>query len=55
MHSILRARGELAEHFGGGGHPQSAGFKLYGRNFEEVKDEVKQTMRSLQSHHGEVE
>lgn len=30
---------ELAEHFGGGGHPYASGFKVIGRPFNEVKSE----------------
>lgn len=30
---------ELAEHFGGGGHPYASGFKVIGRPFHEVKAE----------------
>lgn len=30
----------LAEHFGGGGHPHAAGFKLRGVNFEDLKKQV---------------
>lgn len=39
---------KLAEHFGGGGHPLAAGFKLTdGRGFEEVKDEAIRTAADL--------
>lgn len=30
---------DLAEHFGGGGHPYASGFKVIGRPFNEVKSE----------------
>ncbi|HEU5004748.1 MAG TPA: DHH family phosphoesterase [Candidatus Saccharimonadales bacterium] len=39
---------KLAEHFGGGGHPYAAGFKLTdGRNFEDVKSECIQVATKL--------
>lgn len=31
---------QLAEHFNGGGHPHASGFKLRGRDFSEVQQEV---------------
>ena len=46
---------KLAEHFGGGGHPYAAGFKLQnGRDFESVKQECVQTaIRLLDERRGE--
>lgn len=39
--------GQLAEHFGGGGHNYAAGFKLEGKQLEEVKKEVVQKVEAL--------
>lgn len=40
--------GELAEHFGGGGHPYAAGFKIQdGRTITEVKNQVIQKVTDL--------
>ncbi|HXY18284.1 MAG TPA: DHH family phosphoesterase [Candidatus Nitrosopolaris sp.] len=39
---------KLAEHFGGGGHPYAAGFKLTdGRSYEEIKNETIRTASEL--------
>ena len=38
---------QLAEHFGGGGHPQAAGFKLRGEDFTTVKNQVKDALKGL--------
>jgi len=39
---------KLAEHFGGGGHPYAAGFKVTdGRSFDEIKNEVIATASEL--------
>jgi nanoRNase/pAp phosphatase (c-di-AMP/oligoRNAs hydrolase) len=39
---------KLAEHFGGGGHPFAAGFKITdGRQFNDVKTECLQTATDL--------
>lgn len=39
---------KLAEHFGGGGHPYAAGFKIQnGRPYEEIKSEVIKTATQL--------
>ncbi len=38
----------LAERFDGGGHPNAAGFKLRGRDFNEVKQQVRDAIRELQ-------
>lgn len=35
-----RAAGDLAAHFGGGGHPTAAGFKSFGWKFDELKKEL---------------
>jgi phosphoesterase RecJ-like protein len=41
--------GKLAEHFGGGGHPYAAGFKITdGRSYEDIKNEtIKEAVRLL--------
>ncbi len=38
---------QLAEHFDGGGHPSAAGFKLRGRDFNEVQSEVREEVARL--------
>jgi bifunctional oligoribonuclease and PAP phosphatase NrnA len=43
---------KLAEHFGGGGHPYAAGFKITdGRDFKQLKDEVIQQAGELLDRH----
>jgi phosphoesterase RecJ-like protein len=38
---------DIAMNFGGGGHPQAAGFKVRGANFNEVKQELVELCRKL--------
>ena len=42
---------ELAESFGGGGHPHAAGFKTYGDDFQQLKLEVESTYNQLIQNH----
>ncbi len=43
----VRIAGEVAEHFGGGGHPSASGFKTTEWKYDELKAEIIKTVTSL--------
>lgn len=47
LRATLEIAGQAAEHFGGGGHPQAAGFRVDGKPAEEVKTELVEVLTSL--------